>query len=183
MLKKMPPRMSHGRLFIMYYLTYKFICSTANACFKDAADLHADLEEYPQAIERYEQVANYSLNSPLTKYSVKEYWLRAGLCALALGVSTFASRKYDIVKLTLSRRQDVVTAKRNMAKYSTQDATFNSTREAKFVLALIEAVENGDSEAFTGAVVEFDQVTKLDNWKTNILLKIKRSIQDEMALT
>ena len=87
MLKKMPPRKSHSRF--MYYLTYAFICRTANACFKDAADLHADLEEYPQAITRYEQVANYSLSSPLTKYSVKEYWLRAGLCALALGVSIF----------------------------------------------------------------------------------------------
>jgi len=137
--------------------------ATANACFKDAADLHADLEEYPQAITRYEQVANYSLASPLTKYSVKEYWFRAVLCALALG--------------------DAVTAKRNMTKYSTQDATFSSTREAKFVQALVDAVEAGDSESFTGAVVEFDQVTKLDNWKTNILLKIKRSIQDEMTLT
>lgn len=77
----------------------------------------------------------------------------------------------------------MVTAKHNMTKYSTQDATFSSTREAKFVQALVEAVENGDSEAFTGAVVEFDQVTKLDNWKTNILLKIKRSIREEMTLT
>ena len=59
---------------------------TANACFKDAADLHADLEEYPQAIARYEQVADGSLASPLTKYSVKEYWLRASLCALAMQV-------------------------------------------------------------------------------------------------
>jgi len=137
--------------------------ATASACFKDAADLHADVEEYPQAIARYEQVADYSLTSPLTKYSVKEYWLRAGLCALALG--------------------DLVTAKRNMSKYSTQDATFSSTREAKFVHALTEAVEAGDNEAFTAAVVEFDQVTKLDNWKTNILLKIKRGIQDEVPLT
>lgn len=61
--------------------------STANACFKDAADLHAELENYPQAIARYEQVADQSLTSALTKYSVKEYWLRASLCALALGVS------------------------------------------------------------------------------------------------
>lgn len=77
----------------------------------------------------------------------------------------------------------MVTAKRNVTKYSTQDTTFSSTREAKFLQALIEAVEAGDSEAYTGAVVEFDQVTKLDNWKTNILLKIKRSIQEEMSLT
>jgi len=48
---------------------------------------------------------------------------------------------------------------------------------------LIEAVEGGDQESFTGAVVEFDQVTKLDNWKTSILIKIKRSINEEGGLT
>jgi alpha-soluble NSF attachment protein len=70
-----------------------------------------------------------------------------------------------------------------MMKYSNQDAAFTSTREAKFINALIEAVEAGDQESFTGAVVEFDQVTKLDNWKTGMLLKIKRSIQEEPGLT
>lgn len=78
--------------------------------------------------------------------------------------------------------QDSVTAKRNLAKYSSLDTTFSSTREAKFVNVLIEALEAGDSEMFTGAVFEYDQVTKLDNWKTNILLKIKRSIQEEPDL-
>ena len=61
--------------------------STANACYKDAADLHADLENYARAIQLYEQVANGSLSSALTKYSVKEYWLRSSLCALAMNVS------------------------------------------------------------------------------------------------
>ncbi|KAF5374875.1 hypothetical protein D9758_000329 [Tetrapyrgos nigripes] len=136
--------------------------ATANQCYKDAADLHADLEEYSQAIARYEQVADHSLGSALTKYSVKEYWLRAGLCALAMG--------------------DSITAKRNMQRYSTQDTTFPSTREAKFVNALIEAVEAQDVEAFTGAVYEFDQITKLDNWKTSILLKIKKTIDVEPGL-
>ncbi|KAI0788476.1 TPR-like protein [Abortiporus biennis] len=136
--------------------------ATASACYKDAADLHAEIEEYPQAIARYEQVADSSLNSPLTRYSVKEYWLRASLCALAMG--------------------DPITAKRNLNKYSSLDTTFSSTREAKFVNILIDAIEAGDEEAFTGAVFEFDQVTKLDNWKTNILLKIKRGIQDEPVL-
>lgn len=74
-----PPIQSYG-----YHIP---LHSTANACYKDAADLHADLGEYPQAIARYEQVADGSLSSALTKYSVKEYWLRACLCALAMGVS------------------------------------------------------------------------------------------------
>jgi len=136
--------------------------ATANACFKDAADLHADLDEYPQAIARYEQVADHSLNSALTKYNVKEYWLRSGLCALAMG--------------------DTVTAKRNQGKYSSQDMTFTSTREAKFINSLIEAIEAGDQEMFTAAAVEYDQVTKLDNWKTSMLLKVKRSIRDEISI-
>ncbi|KAI0322653.1 vesicular-fusion protein SEC17 [Amylostereum chailletii] len=137
--------------------------ATANACFKDAADLHAELEEYPAAIARYEQVADHSLGSALTKYSVKEYWLRSLLCCLAM--------------------QDPVTAKRSLNRYGTLDTTFTSTREAKFVHALIDAVEQGDPEAYTGAVVEYDQVTKLDNWKTAILLKVKRGIQEEPGLT
>lgn len=62
---------------------------TANACYKEAADLLADLGQYIQAIARYEHVADHSLTSALTKYSVKEYWLRAGLCALALNVRDF----------------------------------------------------------------------------------------------
>jgi len=130
--------------------------ATANACFKDAADLYAELNQFPQAIQRYEQVANASLGSALTKYSVKEYWLRSLMCSLAMG--------------------DSVSAQRNLQKYNGQDVTFGSTREAKFIGALIEAVEAGDVEMFTGAVYEFDQIMKLDNWKTNILLTIKRSI-------
>jgi alpha-soluble NSF attachment protein len=64
-----------------------------------------------------------------------------------------------------------------MMKYGNQDTTFPSTREAKFVNALTEAVEATDIELYTGAVVEFDSVTKLDNWKTGILLKIKRELE------
>jgi len=79
--------------------------------------------------------------------------------------------------------QDTVTGKKKMENYSSQDPGFSLTREAKFLQALIDAVEAEDEEAFTAAVVEFDQVTKLDNWKTAILLKIKKSIQEEGGLT
>ncbi|KAI6153627.1 soluble NSF attachment protein [Pisolithus tinctorius] len=136
--------------------------ATANACFKDAADLHAELEKYPAAIQRYEQVADQSLTSALTKYSVKDYWLKACLCALAM--------------------KDSITAKRNIQKYMAQDPTFASTRECKFVNAIIDAIQADDQQAFTGCVVEYDQVTKLDNWKTSILLKIKRTIESEPTI-
>ena len=76
-----------------------------------------------------------------------------------------------------------MSARRNLQRYGQQDITFPSTREAKFITALLEALEEGNEEAFTNLVFEYDQITKLDNWKTAILLKIKRGIQQAPGLT
>lgn len=39
------------------------------------------------------------------------------------------------------------------------------------------------SHCSTQEVVNFDSITKLDNWKTNMLLKIRNQIKDEPGLT
>ena len=54
------------------------------------------------------------------------------------------------------------------------------TREAKFLGALIDVVEQSDLEGFSTACRDFDQVSKLDNWKTQILLKIKETINESL---
>ena len=47
------------------------------------ADIAALAGQYPRAIDRYESVARASLNSNLTKWSVKDYFFKAGACYLA----------------------------------------------------------------------------------------------------
>ncbi|CAJ0836518.1 3685_t:CDS:2 [Entrophospora sp. SA101] len=131
----------------------------ANGCFIKAATFAATLEQYDKAIEKFEQVAMASLDNQLAKWSLKEYFLKAGLCHIAFG--------------------DHIGARRAIERYGDVDVTFSGTRECQF----LEAVEGGDVETFTNRVVEFDQLTKLDNWKTTILLRIKKSIQDESSLT
>jgi alpha-soluble NSF attachment protein len=59
------------------------------------------------------------------------------------------------------------------------DVTFSSQRECKFLESIIAAYEAYDVEAFTNAVVEFDSISKLDAWKTSILLRVKNSIKSE----
>lgn len=61
--------------------------SSANQCYQLAAEFSGDLGDFSKSIELYEQVGDWSLSSPLTKYSVKEYWLRAALSSMAMGVS------------------------------------------------------------------------------------------------
>lgn len=136
--------------------------ATANGCYKDAADIAAQLEQYLVAIENFELVARNSLSSALTRYSVKEYLFKAGLCHLCMG--------------------DLVSTKLAMENYAELDPNFTQQREYKFLLAIIQAVEEGNQEEFTNQVAEFDAMLKLDSWKTSILLKIKRSIQEEPGL-
>ena len=42
---------------------------------------------------------------------------------------------------------------------------------------LAEAQEQGDMEKFTDAVAEFDSMTRLDQWKTMLLLRAKKRIE------
>jgi len=137
--------------------------SLANACWIKVATFAGQLEQYEKAFQVFEEVASASLENQLTKYSVKDYFLKAGICHLCTS--------------------DIVGTQRALQRYTTQDMTFGSTREYKFLEGLAEAVEAGDIEGFTEHVVEFDQLTKLDAWKTTLLLRIKQSISEEPSLT
>jgi len=133
--------------------------SAANSCLLKVAQFSAQLEKYDKAIEIYEKVASNSLENSLLKWSVKDYLLKGGLCHLCTA--------------------DIVSAKRALDKYKDMDPTFSSQRECKLLEQVVAAYENLDVEAFTQAVVEFDSISKLDAWKTSVLLKIKNSIKSE----
>jgi len=136
--------------------------SAANSCLLKVAQYSASLEKYDKAIQIYEEVAKSSLDSNLLKWSVKEYFLKSGFCHMASG--------------------DTVSARRALEKYQEMDVTFASQRECKFLEQILDAAEKYDVDAFTQAVVEYDSISKLDQWKTSILLKIKNSIKSEEKL-
>ena len=50
------------------------------------ADLAALEGDYYKSIENYEKVAKSAVNNNLMKWSVKDYFLKAGICHLATGV-------------------------------------------------------------------------------------------------
>jgi alpha-soluble NSF attachment protein len=137
--------------------------SLANGCLIKVATFAAQLEQYDKAIQTFEQVATASLENSLTKWSVKEYFLQAGLCHLCNG--------------------DPVAVERALERYGDMDVTFSTTRECKFLKELHGAVEEGDVEAFTNTVATYDSLTKLDAWKTTLLLRVKKAIGEELALT
>ncbi|KAJ3226960.1 vesicular-fusion protein S17 [Clydaea vesicula] len=134
----------------------------ASACQLKAANLAAHLEQYQKAIEKFEQVAKQSMENNLTKWSVRDYLLKAGICILCT--------------------QDYINARQALDRYRAMDMTFEGTREFKLLNDLLDALENQDVEQFTNVVFDFDKMTKLDNWKTTLLLRVKKSISDPSSL-
>jgi len=133
--------------------------SSANSCLLKVAHFAASLQNFHRAFELFEQVANASVSNNLLKWSVKEYFLKAGMCHLAEG--------------------DIVATKKSIERYAQISPDFNGTREHKFIMQITEAFENYDGEEFKSAVGEFDTITKLDPWKTAILVTIGDKINPD----
>lgn len=58
----------------------------ANKHYLKVADLAALESDYYKAIEHYERIGRSSINNNLMKWSVKDYFLKAGICHLATNV-------------------------------------------------------------------------------------------------
>ncbi|KXJ22338.1 alpha-soluble NSF attachment protein [Exaiptasia diaphana] len=136
--------------------------SSANKCSLKVAMYSAQMENYPKAIEIYEQVAATAIESSILKYSAKEYFFKAALCHMCV---------------------DVLEAQRALDKYCDMHAAFQDSRECKLLKNLLEAQEEQNVEAFTEAVQEYDSISRLDQWLTTILLRIKKSMNEEPDLT
>ncbi|KJR83894.1 alpha-soluble NSF attachment protein [Sporothrix schenckii 1099-18] len=132
----------------------------ANKNWLKVAELSAVTEkhDYYKSIEIFERVAQKSISSNLMRYSVKEYFLKAGLCHLATG--------------------DIIATQRGLEKYRDIDPSFATTREHQLLVDLSEAVEGGDADRFSEKLFQYDQMSKLDKWKTAVLLQIKSKIEE-----
>lgn len=68
---------------------------------------------------------------------------------------------------------------RALQSYVDLDTTFASTREHQLLVDLSQSVEAGEKETFTDKLYEFDRMSKLDNWKTTLLLRIQQAIEEK----
>ncbi|NWH39366.1 SNAB protein, partial [Chloropsis hardwickii] len=134
------------------------VLGITNKCLLKVAAYAAQLEQYQKAIEIYEQVGTNTMDNPLLKYSAKEYFFKAALCHFIV---------------------DELNAKLALEKYEEMFPAFTDSRECKLLKKLLEAHEEQNSEAYTEAVKEFDSISRLDQWLTTMLLRIKKTIQGE----
>ena len=111
-----------------------------------------------QAIEIYEEVGTSALDSQLLKYSAKDYFFKAALCHLCV---------------------DLLNGQQAIQKYKEMHPALNDSRECKLLVNLMLHMEENDVDGFTEVVKEFDSISRLDQWHTTMLLRVKKTIEGE----
>lgn len=135
--------------------------SSANKCLLQVARYSAQMDKYEKAINIFEEVGKSALDSALLKSSAKEYFFKAALCHLCI---------------------DTLNATQAVAKYSEIFPAFQDSRECKLITTLATKLEDQDLDGFTAAVADYDAISRFDQWYTDILLKIKKVLQEQNDL-
>ncbi|ULT86025.1 hypothetical protein L5515_005840 [Caenorhabditis briggsae] len=130
--------------------------SSASKCLVKVAMYSAELEKYGQAIAVFEEIAFYEADHSTLKYAAKGHFFQALLCHLNI---------------------DPINTQQALQKYENASPSFSDSRECKFVKELLAAIEEKNEETFTECVANFDKISRLDNWSTSLLLKVKRTIE------
>lgn len=127
------------------------------------AHLYASLGKFGEACELFEKVASACVDDKLRKFGVKDHLLNAGLCLLADG--------------------DVIAVKKALERYPSISFDWTDSREAKYLSCLLVATENSDEVGFSATIQTYDSTSRLDKWRTSLLIKAKEMIKNEVDAT
>ena len=109
-----------------------------------------DEEKLMEAAKLFESEGQKATNNPMLAFGAREHFLKAGICLLALG--------------------DTVSVKVGVARFHDKDPKLETSREGVLLRGLAEAFAEGDVEAFRDKLHEYDSISRIDPWKSKLLL-------------
>lgn len=130
---------------------------SANKCLVKVAHMCAQLQQFEKATSIFEDIGRNSLENTLLKYAAKDYFFKAAVCSFCQGP--------DIAREAIER-------------YRSIHPGFDGSREMKFVLDLLAAFDDEDSDKFADIVKDYDSISRIDQWLTTQLLLIKKKISE-----
>ncbi|KAH9601254.1 hypothetical protein LSM04_002693 [Trypanosoma melophagium] len=132
------------------------------SCTVAMAKIYGENDMFDKALALYERLGVTCADGPL-RHEAKEHFMRAMLCRLATVNDD-------------NRHEMSDEASEALRTYMQRDPYLKNTREGEFLEMCIEAVEGSDLEKFETAVSLLQELRMLDDWKTHVLLAIKRNM-------
>jgi len=117
------------------------------------------VEDYEKAIQLFEKVAERSLDHALLKWGVKEHYFKAMLCWMAWSASNLDQLEHAEIAFL---------------RYKENYPALEGTRECKLVSESLLALNEGDLDKLQDAIIEFDSIYKLDDWKATMMIRTKK---------
>lgn len=138
------------------YFTTDHAEALANKAFLKCADLFALDGNYKKAVELYDNIIKNLLGNSLSRWSLKDHFFKVILCVLCM--------------------DDVIEANKRTDQFLQDDPSWAQSREYKLVQGILDSIDQGDVEGFSDKVFDYDQFSKLDKLKSQLLLKVKNSV-------
>nr|QQY02503.1 alpha-soluble NSF attachment protein [Cryptocotyle lingua] len=129
--------------------------SSAMKCQLMVAQLCATLGQYSKAADIFEEVGKASMENKLLKYGAKEHLFKSSICHFCV---------------------DLINGQKALKTFEESFPMFADSRECTLMKKVADALEQENPEAFTVAVQEYDNITRLDPWVTSLLLKLKKTL-------
>jgi alpha-soluble NSF attachment protein len=130
--------------------------SAISQCMVKLAELYARQRKYSEAAQIFEKEGEKALSNHLLQFGAREHFLKAGILYLATG--------------------DAVTATIASDRYHQLDPRLEGTRESQLLKGLTSAFVENDMDSFMAAVQEYDSISRLDPWKTELLVEAKKKL-------
>ncbi|KAJ3272259.1 hypothetical protein HDV01_005798 [Terramyces sp. JEL0728] len=169
--KEFPKEAVEALKLAVAILTEKGRFSSAASNQKQIAEIfEQDIGDFASAMEAYEVAAEW--------YQGEDANAQANACLLKVAQFAASAADYekaiDIFEKVASKSLD-----NNLTKWSVREYLFKAMICVLCLDALVTACEESDVEGYTTALHEFDRMTKLDEWKTSLLLIVKKNIESD----
>lgn len=165
----------------------------AARCYHKQADLCCDMYCSPMAVERYQKAADIYLTENNPFHAIKCYTASARISAVIYfydkAVNMFESvlKLLDNSSMGITIREIILSLclchlcrgdSVSCSKTMELDPYFDISREGKLVKRLLETYQRKDVTEFAQCVYDYDQLSKLDQWSIQLLLRIRRSMEE-----
>jgi len=136
----------------------------ANAlqCLLHVAELHVSEYQFKKASKVYEQCAQICIDKQINKGSLRDYFYNALLCQFVVS----------------ARKGDLKNMRSMMARFLEIERRFAGTWQERLLRAAMKAFDDGDPQALAQAAADQDRIHKLDDRTTQIMLEVKRILQN-----
>jgi alpha-soluble NSF attachment protein len=135
--------------------------TTANTCTQKVAHLKAMVGQYSDALVAFEKSARNAVDDKLLKYGAKDHFFKAALCAICAMENPV---------------EELDEFKQRLEGYKDDDVNFPDSYECKLLDKIVLSMDEKNIKNFQAAVREYNNIKKLDNWKTQILLTVKEKV-------